>query len=47
VSESSGRMKENPRMKITENNTLVDITVNISQVPGVWVSQPSLAHIGT
>ena len=47
VTESSGRMDENPRMKITENNTLIDISVNLAKVPGVWVLQPAIVHIGT
>lgn len=45
VSESNGRMSDKPRMKISENNTLVDITLNLSLVPGIWVSRPNLAHI--
>ena len=44
--ESNGRMSDKPRMKISENNTLVDITLNLTLVPGIWVSQPTLAHIG-
>ena len=39
-------MDENPKMKISENNTLVDISVNLARVPGIWVSQPTLAQIG-
>lgn len=39
------RMDEIPKMKITENNTLVDISVNLAGVPGLWVSQPTLAQI--
>ena len=45
-SKSSRRMEENPKMKISENNTLVDISVNLARVPGIWVSQPTQAQIG-
>ena len=49
VTETSGKkLSTSPRMKITKNSTLEDITVDLTKVPGVWVtSQPSLTHIGT
>ena len=46
VTESEGRMEESPRMKMSENNTLINVAVNMSRVPGLWVTEPTLARIG-
>lgn len=45
LSDKAGRMSKSPHMKYNENDTLIDIMVNMTKIPDIRISNPSLGRI--
>jgi len=46
LSNESGRMEEDPKLRFSENSTLVDIGLDITSIPGFYVQKPRKARLG-
>ena len=46
MSDSDGRMEQFPKLKFSENSTLVDVFIDMTKIRGLKVKQPDRAILG-